>query len=282
MRGERKMRRLAGMVAICVALGAVPALAEPQRVAEHDTLNALLWMQSSAEYQAAALSAYAMARAALDRALADPAWTAALEQDGGAAGKPPAVILDLDETVFDNTPYYAWLIASGAPASAQTFSDFIEEKVSPPVPGAVDYMKYAASRGVALFFVSNRNAALKATSLEALAALGVKVGEENILLKRERRDWAVQKGSRRAVVAERYRIVQIVGDALGDFVDDYGVTIRRRGQEVRSHADRWGSKWIMLPNPVYGNWENAAYEYNVKLDEQGRRAEKLRALVPWK
>jgi len=276
------MRRLAAMVAICVALGAGAARAESQRVPEHDALNALVWMQSSAEYQAAALSAYAMARAGLDRALADPAWTAALEQDGGAAGKPPAVILDLDETVFDNTAYNAWLVSAGQTFSAQTFADFIEEKISPPVPGAVEYMKYAASRGVALFFVSNRNATLKTASLEALAALGVKTAPENVLLKRERRDWGVQKGTRRAVVAERYRIVQIVGDALGDFVDDYGVTIRQRAQVTRTHADRWGSKWIMLPNPVYGSWENAAYEYNVKLDEQGRRAEKLRVLAPWK
>lgn len=276
------MRRLAGVLAVCATLGAGPAWAEMQRVPEHDNLNALLWMQTSAEYQAAALAAYATARAALDRALADPSWTAALEQGGGAADKPPAVILDLDETVFDNTAYNAWLVSTGQAFSAQTFADFIEEKISPPVPGAVEYMKYAASRGVALFFISNRNATLKAASLEALAALGVKVGAENLLLKRERRDWGVQKGTRRTVVAERYRIVQIVGDALGDFVDDYGVTIRQRTQEVRSHAGFWGSKWIMLPNPVYGNWEAAAYEYNVKLDEQGRRAEKRRALIPWK
>jgi acid phosphatase len=279
----RTIRCLALSVVIGWGGGLSAAAAEP-RVPERDNLNAVLWMQSSAEYKAATLSAYTAARAALDRALADPAWTAALEQKTDFQGKLPAIILDLDETVFDNSAYMAWLVKTGGGFNAQTWAEFVEEKISPPVPGAVEYIRYAMSRGITPFYISNRAAALKPATRESLDELRIlpALGEEAILLKREHRDWGVQKGSRRAAVAENYRILQIVGDNLGDFVDDYGVTIAHRAQVVRTQETFWGNRWIMLPNPAYGNWENAAYEYNIKLDEDGRRTEKQRALAPWK
>ncbi len=284
-----------GMVAglrvlgVCAALAcagfAAPAVAQDAARVSTDTVNALLWMQTSAEYKAACLGAYAAARAALDRALDDPEMSAALEQEAHPRGKPPAVILDLDETVFDNSPYFAWLLKSGQEYSAQSFGDWVEERGAEAVPGALDYIRHAQSRGVAVFFVSNRSVKLEEATRDALKAYGVALdahGEDSVLLKRERRDWGMLKGSRRAFIAERYRIVQIVGDTLGDFIDDFGVTVPQRTQEALSQTSYWGTKWVMLPNPVYGSWENAAYEYNIKLDEDGRHAEKLRALSPWK
>lgn len=281
------MRRAAWLPVFAFALGiaaAVPARAADPNASDRDALNATLWMQSSPEYRAAAMTAYAAARAALDKALADPAWTAAVEQGPDFRGKPPAVIFDIDETALSNSAYLAWLVTSGAAFNAQTWSDFIEERAADAVPGAVEYAKYAASKGVTLFFVSNRIAKLEDATRDNLKSLGfpLKADEDTVLLKRERREWGVQKGTRRAYIAERYRIVQIVGDDLGDFVDDYGVTMSMRAQEMRNYASYWGGKWIMLPNPVYGAWENSAFEYNIKLDEAGRHAEKLRALAPWK
>jgi 5'-nucleotidase (lipoprotein e(P4) family) len=277
------------VLGVCAALAcaglSAPALAQGEGKVSTDTLNALLWVQSSAEYKAACLGTYAAARAALDRALDNPDLSAALEQEAHPRGKPPAVVLDLDDTVFDNSPYFAWLLKSGQEYSAQSFGDYVEERGAEPVPGAISYIRYAQSKGVAVFFVSNRSVKLEEATRDALKAFGVALdanGEDSVLLKRERRDWGMLKGSRRAFIAERYRIVQIVGDNLGDFVDDFGVTIALRAQEALNQTNYWGEKWMMLPNPVYGSWENAAYEYNIKLDEDERHAEKLRALSPWK
>lgn len=278
--------RVLGMCAALACAGlSAPALAQGDGKAATDTLNALLWVQSSAEYKAACLGTYAAARAALDRALDDPDASAAIEQESHPRGKPPAVVLDLDDTVFDDSPYFAWLLRTGGEYGAQSFGDFVDERGAEPVPGAIDYIRHAQGRGVAVFFVSNRSVKLEPATRDSLAAYGVLLdakGEDSVLLKRERRDWNMPKGSRRAFIAERYRIVQIVGDSLGDFVDDFGVTAAQRAQTTMNHANYWGTKWIMLPNPVYGSWENAAYDYDVRLDEDGRRAEKLRALSPWK
>ncbi len=196
-----KTMRLARSLALCVVIscgGSSVAAADP-KVPQHDNLNAVLWMQSSAEYKALALSTYAAARVALDRALADPEWTAALEQGAGYQTKPPAIILDLDETVFDNSAYMAWQVRTGTPFGAQSFGDFIEVKLSEPIPGAVEYVRYAMSRGVTHFFISNRNARLKEATRDTLVDLGILPAvEKSILLKRERRDWGMQKGNCRA------------------------------------------------------------------------------------
>ncbi len=278
--------RVLGLCALLACAGA-PGLASAQEEAKlpPDTLNALLWVQASAEYKAACLGAFAAARAALDRALDDPDASAALEQETHPRGKPPAVVLDLDDTVFDNSPYFAWLLKNGQEYSAESFGDWVEERGAEPLPGVVDYIAHVQAKGVAVFFVSNRSVKLEEATRDSLKAYGVALdakGEDSVLLKRERRDWGMLKSSRRAFIAQRYRIVQILGDNLGDFVDDFGVTAQQRAQQALNQASYWGGKWIMLPNPIYGSWENAAYEYNIKLDERERREEKLRALSPWK
>src|SRR5881397_374746 len=64
-------------------------------------VNAATWLESSAEYRAAALQTYAVARSALDAALQAP------------SDKPAAIILDLDETAILNSPFEARMIKEG-------------------------------------------------------------------------------------------------------------------------------------------------------------------------
>jgi acid phosphatase len=33
----------------------------------------------------------------------------------------------------------------------------------------------------------------------------------------------------------------------------------KRIEEARKYHDRFGSKWFLLPNPVYGSWESVLY-----------------------
>src|SRR5690242_6899130 len=73
----------------------------------HENLNAVVWTQTAAEYRAVAKQAYRLARLQLDAALADPTWTAATEQTNVSPTLPPAIVLDLDETVLDNSAFQA-------------------------------------------------------------------------------------------------------------------------------------------------------------------------------
>ena len=107
-----KHARMASLAAVALSgwmLGAAGVAAADGPKA-NDGLNATYWMQNAVEYKANAAALYQLAKLRLDQALADKSWTAALEQGSGYEGKPPAVILDIDETVLDNSPYQAWIV----------------------------------------------------------------------------------------------------------------------------------------------------------------------------
>src|SRR5262245_19274028 len=158
------------LVALAAAAACAQAVATPQQPAPppaatsttpslrktHENLNAVLWMQTAVEYQGGALQAYAAARTALDRALADRQWTAAVEQTGDFSSLPPAVVLDLDETVLDNSAFQARQVANATSYNDEAWAAWCQERKAGAIPGAVEFLKYARSRGVIPFFVTNR------------------------------------------------------------------------------------------------------------------------------
>ncbi|MGH7539470.1 MAG: HAD family acid phosphatase, partial [Gemmatimonadota bacterium] len=135
-----------------------PAGGHPER---DPALNAVAWIQTAAEYEAAAEQAYAAAEHALARSLADASWTAALEQPPGHAPLPPAVILDVDETVLDNSPYVVRRILDGESFREESWGRWVREAVADAVPGALDRARAAAHAGAIVFYVTNRDAPLE-------------------------------------------------------------------------------------------------------------------------
>ena len=187
-------------------------------------------MQTAVEYRASTLQAYHAARLALDAALADTHETAAAEQTADPARLPPAVVLDLDETVLDNSPFEARLISDSTPVQAVGFSDpafraWVREKKATAIPGAMEFLKYANSKGVTPIYISNRNVmddrgaeTGKADTREVLTRLGAPVGDDTILMQGEHGWTTSDKGARRAFVAQRYRVLLLVGDNFEDFL----------------------------------------------------------------
>lgn len=222
-------------------------------------MNATLWVQSAAEYRAAALGTYAGARRMLDVALGDPTWTAATEQTGPVAGLPPAVILDLDETAIDNTRFQARVIRQGQTFSNEEWEKWSAEGDAGPVPGAPEFLAYAKSRGVTPFYVTNRDPHEEVGVRKNLAKLGYPVleGEDNVLLRGERPEWKSDKSTRRAHVAQKYRVLLLLGDDLNDFANAREKSQAERSAIIESSAAWWGSRWFMLPNPQYGSWERS-------------------------
>ena len=247
---------------------------------EHPTLYGTLWIQTAAEYRASAWQAYAAARASLARALADSTWTAAVEQEGtGYAGLPPAIILDVDETVLDNSPNQARVIRAGGEFDPEAWAEWVEEGRAPPVPGAPEFLARADSLGVTVFYVTNRDAPNEAATRRNLQAAGLPLDPDvdTVLLRGEREAWASDKSSRRRVVAERYRVVLLVGDDFNDFVPA-NLPRGERDRLVERYRDRWGERWIVLPNPTYGSWERALYSGATDPDEADRARLRLEAL----
>lgn len=224
------------------------------------TLVAVLWQQHAAEHDAACLQAYAAATRALDAGLADPGWTAALEQDGqDLAAKPPAVVLDLDETVLDNSGEAAREIVWQRPFSEADWAIWVREGGARVLPGAAEFLAHAAERGVEVFYVTNYVPEMAPVISAHLAALGLPVAPGHVLAKDPARGWGSDKTSRRAEVAKTHRVLLLVGDDLGDFVAVDGRGEADRDALVAAGAERWGSRWILLPNPTYGSWLTALF-----------------------
>lgn len=239
-----------------------PAMTATAATGAHDNLNATLWMQSAVEYQAAALGSYAQARHALASALADTAINALplSEQSQGFESLPPAIITDADETLIDNSPFQARRIRDGGDFDPATWAAWSNERTARAIPGAVAFAQYAASRGVTVYYVTNRDHASEyQATADNLRALGFPLADDNsnLLLRGDPRAPGKEKGERRRLVAKDHRVVLLLGDNLGDFLDGVGGDVAARENLIAPYADWWGSRWIMLPNPSYGSWESA-------------------------
>lgn len=250
--------RTAPPVAAPAPAPGTPAAATPAKIPLPDSL---VWFRTSVEYRATALQAYRLAALMLDRALADRTWTAALEQTGDFGAKPPAVILDVDETVLDNSESEERNIREGTVYSEARWAEWCSERKAAPIPGALAFTRAAAAKGVAVFYVTNRDRALEQATRDNLAKHGFPLdsSRDTVFTRAERPEWAAsEKSSRRSLVAQDFRILLLIGDDFGDFVAGARVTLAERRALVDAHAAMWGLKWIALPNPMYGSWKTAA------------------------
>ena len=267
---------LATTVAVGVALAADP-------VPQNDLLNATLWVTNSVEFKANATATYQLAKMRLDQALADKTWTAATEQTGDFQDKPPAVILDADETAIDNGPYEAWLVKAGKDYSGKTWAAWVADATAKAVPGAVDFTKYADSKGVKVFYVTNRTADQEEATRKNMEALGFPMGGnvDTFLMSKEKEDWTSKKGTRRAFIAQNYRILLLLGDNYGDFSDDFGGSEADRAKSLETNMAHVGHDWIFIANPEYGSFESAPFLSDYKMSPDERRQLKIDAMPAW-
>jgi acid phosphatase len=265
---------------------APPAQAPPAEAPPaHDLLNAVLWMQRSVEYKATAMAAFALARIRLDQALADPNWTAIVpkERPDAYQSLPPAVIVDVDETILDNSGYQAWMTLKGTTFDPKTWNAYVNTVTSLAIPGAVEFARYADGKGVKVFYVSNRTAEEEPATRKNLEKFGFPMSGpvDTALMARERPDWGSAKGTRRAYVAKSYRVLLNLGDNFADFVDEYRGTEAERLAVLEQHKDRWGREWIMLANPTYGSFESAPFKHDFKQSDADKRKAKRSVLDAW-
>ncbi len=259
----------AGLLAGCTPVGL------QRGDASHEMLNAVAWQRLGAEYEAVARQTYGLASRRLAEALADPRWSAALEQSGDTAGLAPAVVLDIDETVLDNTPYEVRIIREHGAFSPATFAAWCEEAAAAAVPGARAFLREAATRGVAVFFYTARREALRDCTRRNLEALGLPVAPDgaNLLMA----DGGAKDEWRRRI-ARQHRILLLMGDNLEDFVAGSRQDPAARRALVRRHGERWGRQWIILPNPMYGHWESALYDFDHDLPRAAKTVRKAGVL----
>ena len=245
----------------------------------HPNLRSTLYALTSAEYEAATRTVYESAKRTLAEAKADATWTAALEQRQDLsdptvqAALKPAVILDIDETVLNNAPYFARIIRDEKRVATGTWDAWVAERRATALKGVIGYVREAKRQGIAVVYLTNRACRKRPGSdapcpqrtdtIANLRDAGLpELGPNDlVLLRNQQPSWDRDKSKRRAFVCENYRILQIFGDNLSDFAPAPGngnttPTLAERRAAIAQYQDKWGSKWFMLPNPMYGAWLN--------------------------
>ena len=236
-------------------------------------VTGVLYTQKAAEYRALAYQAFNLARLRLDADLDKKN----LKKLPKASRKlPRAIVVDIDETVLDNSPSNAKQITTNTPFNTKDWYAWGEMRKAKAVPGSLDFINYAVSKGVKIFYISNRDEVQRQATLDNLKSAGFNdVSSERVML---RVNGESPKGPRREVVSATYRIVLLVGDNLDDFASAFEKKpIAERFAEADRLRDQWGRKFIVLPNAMYGTWENAIYEYQ-RLTEAQKAAKRAAAL----
>ncbi len=247
------------------------AAAAPQANNEYQ-VGATLYVQKAAEFRALSYQAFNLARWQLDADL-DKKNVKKLPKT--EQKRPRAIVVDIDETVLDNSPAQAAGIKDRIAFNQKDWYAWGEMRKAKAIPGAVEFLNYAVSKGVKIFYVSNRDEVQKQATIDNLKSVGfIDVSAENVLL----RTTESTKTPRRQQVSQKYRTVIIMGDNLDDFSDVFErKSVGDRFAEVDKIKSEWGKRWIVLPNAMYGTWENAIYEYQ-RLTEQ-QKAEKRAAAM---
>jgi 5'-nucleotidase (lipoprotein e(P4) family) len=273
------------LLAGCATAPASHPAAPLAGVPADDNLNAVAWMQGAVEHDLIYLQTYRSAQRQLAAALDDPQWDALVPTDRvvRARGLPPAVILDIDETVLDNSPYQARLVRARGQFDQISWDTWVREARAHALPGVVAFTRYAAARGVKVIFVSNRDTALDEATLDNLRRVGVPAPGPEVLLGLNTtvpdcRKAGSDKGCRRQWVSRHYRVLMQFGDQLGDFLDVPKNTPEARTAAVKPYLDWVGRRWFVLPNPSYGSWEPALFGNDWRASPDQRRRRKIESL----
>ena len=179
----------------------------------------------------------------------------------GDSWKPLAVVFDVDETVLLNLGYEYWAADTGNSYSRETWKRWEETGASyvKPVPGAVTGLRRLREAGITPVFNTNRQYSVEgAARAIAGAGLGETVHRDTLYLRGDDGTTASGKDGRRALIADRYCVIALAGDNLGDFADVFNdekvSPAQRRELAARGDlAQLWGNGWFVLPNPVYGD-----------------------------
>jgi len=181
--------------------------------------------------------------------------------------KPPAVVLDVDETALLNTGYEYSDARGHLSYDAARWERWerSDGRAAVAVPGAAETLAALRAMGVTVIFNSNRSAATASFTEGALARAGLgPVRHGQTLFLKGDAGAGSAKDARRARISARWCVLAMAGDQLGDFTDLFNAGLtpprRRAAAEAPAFARLWGRGWFVLPNPVYGTALAGGYD----------------------
>ncbi len=235
-----------------------------QKDLNQDGLMSVLWIEQSGEYNALCYQAFNLAKMIYDQDL--------ILND---SDEKRAVIVDIDETILSNMPQQAAYIGTSN-SYPTAWKDWCNAAEAQPLPGAIEFLNYVVSKGGDVFYISNRNIDVKEGTAKNLKKAGFPQVDEHLILATD----TSNKEPRRHAVEKTHRIVILMGDNLNDFAEVfYKASVEERKGQVEHLREVFGHKFIILPNPVYGDWESAIYEYQNDLTPAQKEEIRMENLI---
>ncbi|MGE8512456.1 MAG: 5'-nucleotidase, lipoprotein e(P4) family [Chryseobacterium culicis] len=229
-----------------------------QNLGRDGKIYAAFYQQRAAEYEALCLQAYNIATLRLDEALAQK------------SDKPLAIISDIDETFLDNSYYAVERSKMGKNYDQKTWEEWTAKGIATPLTGSQKFYQYAASKGIQVFYVTNRAEVEREGTLKNLKKYKFPLQSDASLILRSKES---SKENRRKDIAENYNIVLLLGDNLADFSDIFDKKSETdRSAAVKNSADDFGKKFIIIPNVGYGDWESSFYHYKYDYTDQQKNS----------
>lgn len=256
------------LVAISILLSSCSKTKECKTEASNDHLvMATLWFQRASECRALYYQAFNLAKLSLDNQLANKSNNQL----------PKAVVVDIDETVLDNSPFETNSIRTGKTFTSEAWKEWTDMAKAAPTPGALEFLKYAESQGVETFYISNRSVSALEKTIENLQKFGFPFADkEHVLLKSE----TSIKTVRRNEVLKTHEILILAGDNLGDFDEFLEDRSDKFGfGKVDEMKDQFGKRFIVLPNPMYGSWEKEVLKSTKKLSPKEKEILRKKQLI---
>jgi 5'-nucleotidase (lipoprotein e(P4) family) len=230
---------------------------------ENDKLiMAVAWYQHSAEMTALYYQGFNIAQQRLDEAVVK-----------NNTGRSLAVIVDIDETMLDNSPFETAVINANDNLSG--WYAWTMEARAKALPGALEFAKYAQMKNVEIFYITNRDDNERSVTLKNLQNEGFPYATEDHLLTRSDLSYSTgntsSKTDRRAKVSENHDVILLIGDNLNDFSEIFEERSVNNGKAaVADNREKFGQKFIVLPNPMYGAWEKPLYNYQDGLTDEAK------------
>lgn len=212
--------------------------------------TSIKWVRSSVEYVAICTQVYRSV------------WKAVKDADQQME-EDWAVVLDVDETVLDNSYYEATTAEKGLSYPAG-WAEWVLSARAEAVPGAKAFLDSVRTLGANahVVYVTNRDTAFGKATIKNLKSLNMWRDDDMMLCRQDKSDTKAMRrnevvtGTGRCEGRGERSIIVLIGDQLGD-VADYGKSTTPDSlQRHFKNAKIWGNKSFVLPNPMYGSWMN--------------------------
>lgn len=229
----------------------------------HLTMS-ILWTRASGEIEALRHQAY---NTASDRIL--------LRRALGEISEADAIVVDIDETVLDSSDFQSRVVLDEL-AWPEEWEEYLINDRASAIEGAIEFLNLANSMGIKIFYITNRKEKFSDATVRNLRELNIPQIEADHLFFRT---GSRSKSERRKTISAHYNIIMLIGDSLQDFDNIFENESNQEIKEaVASRKYDFGRRFIVLPNSIYGNWEDNIYEGRWDLSGDELNEKRLKAI----